>query len=170
MFRHHSCKSGGWGLECPRHGAERNLLAPIGKTRYPPSGMAAFAWLREKDGAFRALPNDHECPNKNVLAHENELPCTVFCVPKDKTNPLAIRFPTHGGIRTRDIGELNPIEQNLAEAAVHSIALCKPPSAYALAEPRAPPCFHTRALLVSCKHILPYLAWDFTEKKRLSLF
>ena len=47
-----------------------------------------------------------------VLAHERGLPCAILR-PEGQTNPLAIRFPTHGGIRTRGNGELNPIEQDL---------------------------------------------------------
>lgn len=50
--------------------------------------------------ALLALPNDNECQNKNVLAHD--FVYRSFCVPKDKTNPLAMRFATHGGIRTRE--------------------------------------------------------------------
>ena len=40
--RYHSCKSSGWKFQCFLHGAERNLLAPIGITRYPFSGKAYF--------------------------------------------------------------------------------------------------------------------------------
>ena len=41
-LRYHSCKSSGWKFECFRHGAESDLLAPIGITRYPSSGKAYF--------------------------------------------------------------------------------------------------------------------------------
>ena len=73
--------------------------------------------------ALLALPNDNECQNKNVLAHD--FVYRSFCVPKDKTNPLAIRFSTHGGIRTR--------EYRAWQAQGASVLL-----AYTLEHPRAP--------------------------------
>ena len=40
--------------------------------------------------AFLSLLNDNKSLNKNVLAHSYVY--RSFCVPKDKSNPLAIRF------------------------------------------------------------------------------
>ena len=49
-----------------------------------------------------SLPNDNEVPNKNVLAHERGLPCTVFLRPEGQIQTTGDTLLAHGGIRTRE--------------------------------------------------------------------
>lgn len=110
MSRRHVRKSGGRGLECPRHGAERGLLAPMGETRYPPSGRAAFGWLRRESGAVLPLPmtlfSDGACARRGA-----------FKCPFASRGTIPIRwryvFQRTAGFEPAMNGELNPIEQDL---------------------------------------------------------
>ena len=69
-------------------------------------------------GSDRKVGLSHPCPNDNgflkkTFSHTKADFRVPFLRPEGQTNPLAIRFTTHGGIRTRGNGELNPIEQSL---------------------------------------------------------
>ena len=110
MSRRHVRKSGGRGLECPRHGAERGLLAPIGETRYPPSGRAAFGWLRRERSAVPPKPmtlrSDGACTRKRA---------SVCPFASRGTKPIHWRYVLQrtAGFEPAITGELNPIEQDL---------------------------------------------------------
>ena len=52
--------------------------------------------------AFLSLPNDNKSLNKNVLAHERGLPCTVFLRPEGQIQTTGDTLLAHGGIRTRE--------------------------------------------------------------------
>ena len=52
--------------------------------------------------AFLSLLNDNKSLNKNVLAHERGLPCTVFLRPEGQIQTTGDTLLAHGGIRTRE--------------------------------------------------------------------
>lgn len=52
--------------------------------------------------AFLSLLNDNKSLNKNVLAHERVLPCTVFLRPEGQIQSTGDTLLAHGGIRTRE--------------------------------------------------------------------
>ena len=54
--------------------------------------------------AFLSLLNDNKSLNKNVLAHERGLPCTVFLRPEGQIQTTGDTLLAHGGIRTREKG------------------------------------------------------------------
>ena len=69
-------------------------------------------------GSDRKAGLSHPCPNdssflKKTFSHTKADLRVPFLRPEGQTDPPAIRLSTHGGIRTRGNGELNPIEQDL---------------------------------------------------------
>ena len=87
---YHSCKSSGWKLKYFRNGAESTLLAPIGITRYPFLGKACFC-IAPKDTP-RRFSLSRMITNLRIKRSRTQLSVPFFCVPKDKSKPLAIRF------------------------------------------------------------------------------
>ena len=72
-------------------------------------------------GSDRKAGLSHPCPNdssflKKTFSHTKADLRVPFLRPEGQTDPPAIRLSTHGGIRTRGNGELNPIEQDLCES------------------------------------------------------
>ena len=88
-LRYHSCKSSGWKLKCFRHGAERNLLAPIGRTRYPFSGKAYFC-IAPKDTP-RRFSLCWMITNFRIEMFSHTVKCTVLFASR-RTNPIHWRY------------------------------------------------------------------------------